>query len=83
MMNFQGVHQIQLTVIQKIQIVVQIAIRLHKHMTTKITGVNSDEVELPAGVPDTMLTAPDFVTDECHCILNIAPGEGNRPIKYI
>ena len=41
-----------------------------------------DEVEIPAGVTDTMLTAPDFVTDnERQCILNIAPGEGNRPIS--
>jgi hypothetical protein len=28
-----------------------------------------------------MLTAPDFITDnECQHILNVAPGEGNRPI---
>ena len=37
---------------------------------------SEDEVEIPAGVTDTMLTAPDF-----EYILNIAPGEGNRPIS--
>ena len=43
---------------------------------------SEDEVEIPAGVTDSMLTAPDFVTDnERQCILNIAPGEGNRPIS--
>ena len=41
-----------------------------------------DEVEIPAGVTDTMLTAPDFVTDnERQYILNVAPGEGSRPIS--
>ena len=45
---------------------------------------SEDEVEIPAGVTDTMLTAPDFVTDnERQCILNIAPGEGNRPISIV
>ena len=43
---------------------------------------SEDEVEIPAGVTDTMLTAPDFFTDnEQQYILNIAPGEGNRPIS--
>ena len=43
---------------------------------------SEDEIEIPAGVTDTMLTAPDFVTDnERQYILNIAPGEGNRPIS--
>ena len=43
---------------------------------------SEDEVEIPARVTDTMLRAPDFVTDnERQCILNIAPGEGNRPIS--
>ena len=43
---------------------------------------SEDQVEIPAGVTDTMLTAPDFVTDnERQYILNIAPGEGNRPIS--
>jgi hypothetical protein len=29
-----------------------------------------------------MLTAPDFITDnECQHILNVAPGEGNRPMS--
>ena len=43
---------------------------------------SEDEVEIPAGVTDTMLTAPDFVTDnERQYILNIAPGESNRPIS--
>ena len=40
------------------------------------------EVEIPAGVTDTMLTAPDFVTDnERQYILNVAPGERSRPIS--
>ncbi|CAB4039506.1 Hypothetical predicted protein, partial [Paramuricea clavata] len=40
------------------------------------------EAEIPAGITDTMLTAPDFVTDnERQYILNIAPGEGNRPVS--
>ena len=43
---------------------------------------SEDEIEIPAGVTDTMLTAPDFVTDnERQYILNIAPGEGSRPIS--
>ena len=43
---------------------------------------SEDEAEIPAGVTDTMLTAPDFVTDnERQYILNVAPGEGNRPVS--
>ena len=43
---------------------------------------SEDEVEIPAGVTDIMLTAPDFVTDnERQYILNVAPGEGSRPIS--
>ena len=43
---------------------------------------SEDQVEIPAGVTNTMLTAPDFVTDnEPQYILNIAPDEGNRPIR--
>ena len=43
---------------------------------------SEDESEICAGVTDTMLTAPDFMTDnERQYILNVAPGEGNRPIS--
>ena len=44
---------------------------------------SEDEAEIPAGVTtDTMLIAPDFMTDnERQYILNVAPGEGNRPIS--
>ena len=43
---------------------------------------SEDEAEIFAGVTDTMLTAPDFVTDnECQYILNVAPGEGSRPMS--
>ena len=43
---------------------------------------SEDEAEISAGVTDTMLTAPDFMTDnERQYILNVAPGEGNRPIS--
>ena len=43
---------------------------------------SEDESEIPAGVTDTMLTAPDFVTEnERQYILNVAPGEGSRPIS--
>ena len=39
---------------------------------------SEDEIEIPAGVADTMLTASDFVTEnERQCILNVAPAEGN------
>ena len=43
---------------------------------------SEDEAEIPAGITDTMLTSPDFVTDHEHQhILNVAPGEGNRPMS--
>ena len=43
---------------------------------------SEDEAETPAGVTDTMLTALDFVTDtERQYILNVAPGEGSRPMS--
>ena len=43
---------------------------------------SEDEAEIPAGVTDTMLTAPDFMTDnERQHILNVAPGEGNTPLS--
>ena len=41
---------------------------------------SEDEVEIPAGVTDTMLTNTNFVEDnESQRILNVAPGEGNKP----
>ena len=46
---------------------------------------SEDEAEIPAGITDTMLTqltSPDFVTDnERQHILNVAHGEGNRPMS--
>ncbi len=43
---------------------------------------SEDEVEIPAGVTDSMLTPPDFVNDdERQEIYNFAPGEGNRPLS--
>ena len=43
---------------------------------------SEDEVEIPAGVTDTMLTATDFMTDnERQQILNVAPGEGSTPLS--
>ena len=43
---------------------------------------SEDEAEIPAGITDTMLTSPDFVTNnERQHILNVAPGEGNRPMS--
>ena len=40
--------------------------------------LSEHEVEIPTGVTDCTLTAPDFVTDNEHqCVLNIAPVEGN------
>ena len=43
---------------------------------------SEDEAQIPAGVTDSMLTPPDFVNDgEREHILNIAPGEGNRPLS--
>ena len=41
-----------------------------------------DEDEIPAGVTDTMLTAPDFQDDtEQENILNVAPAEGSTPLS--
>lgn len=37
--------------------------------------------EVPAGVTDTMLTAPSFVEYEPQYILNFAPGEGSEPLS--
>ncbi len=57
------------------------------HCTTEQTtddedNWSEDEGEIPAGVTDTMLTAPDFVTDdERQHIINVAPGECNRPMS--
>ena len=43
---------------------------------------SENEAEIPAGVTDSMLTPPDFVGDnEREHILNVAPGEGNRPLS--
>ena len=43
---------------------------------------SEDEAEISAGVTDAMLTAPDIVTDnEPQYILNVAPGEGSRPMS--
>ena len=43
---------------------------------------SEDEVEIPAGVTDTMLTNTNFVEDnEGQHILNVAPGEGNKPLS--
>ena len=43
---------------------------------------SEDEAEIPAGVTDSMLTPPDFVDDsEREHILNVAPGESNRPLS--
>ncbi|CAB4033061.1 Hypothetical predicted protein [Paramuricea clavata] len=43
---------------------------------------SEDEAQIPPGVTDTMLTSTDFDTDnERQHILNVAPGEGNRPIS--
>ena len=39
---------------------------------------SEDEIEIPVGVTDTMLTATDFMTDnELEQTLNVAPGEGS------
>lgn len=41
-----------------------------------------DEDETPAGVTDTMLTAPDFLDDtERENIFNVAPAEGSTPLS--
>ena len=43
---------------------------------------SEDEAEIPAGITDSMLTAPDFVDDnERQSIYNFAPAEGNRPLS--
>ena len=43
---------------------------------------SEDEVEIPAGVTDTMLTNADFIENsETQHILNVAPGEGNKPLS--
>ena len=43
---------------------------------------SEDEVEIPAGVTDTMLTATDFMTqNERQHILNVAPAEGSTPLS--
>ena len=43
---------------------------------------SKEEAEIPAGVTDSMLTPPDFVDDnERKHILNVSPGEGNRPLS--
>ena len=63
--------------IMKIQMVQMIK------LIQKMTGVNwEDEAEIPAGVTDSMLTAPDFVYDnERQSIYNFPPAEGNRPLS--
>ena len=46
-------------------------------MTQNVKPSNHQHV-----ITDTMLTSPDFVTDnERQHILNVAPGEGNRPMS--
>lgn len=43
---------------------------------------SEDDVEIPTGVTDTLLTAPDFLEDtERQNVLNVAPGEGNAPLN--
>ncbi len=50
--------------------------------TTPEDDWSEDEAEIPAGVTDSMLTAPDFVDDnERQSIYNFAPAEGNRPLS--
>ena len=40
------------------------------------------EAEIPCGVTDTMLTATNFLEEnEPHCVFNVAPAEGNRPLS--
>ena len=51
-------------------------------LTDQDSEFSEDEAEIPAGVTDSMLTPPDFVDDsEREHILNVAPGEGNRPLS--
>ena len=48
----------------------------------KSDDFSEDEADIPAGVTDTMLTAPDFLDDsERQQIYNVAPGEGNTPLS--
>ena len=43
---------------------------------------SENEVEMPPGVSDTMLTPTDFLDDDSRDkILNVAPGEGNKPLS--
>ena len=43
---------------------------------------SEDEVEIPAGTTDSMLTTSDFISDsEKQEIYNFAPGEGNKPLS--
>ena len=43
---------------------------------------SEDEVEIPAGVTDTMLTSTDFLeATEHENILSVAPAKGNRPLS--
>ena len=43
---------------------------------------SENEVEMPPGVSDTMLTPTDFLDDNSrNKILNVAPGEGNKPLS--
>ncbi|CAB4032107.1 ATP-dependent DNA helicase PIF1, partial [Paramuricea clavata] len=43
---------------------------------------SKDEAEIPVGDTDTMLTSPDFLTEnERQHILNVAPGEGSTPMS--
>ena len=45
-------------------------------------GVEVDDSQLIAGVTDTMLTSPNFMDNsECERVLNVAPGEGNKPLS--
>ena len=44
--------------------------------------VEVDDSQLIAGVTDTMLTSPNFMDNsECERVLNVAPGEGNKPLS--
>ena len=43
---------------------------------------SEDGAENPCGVTDTMLTATKVLEEnEPHCVLNVAPAEGNRPLS--
>jgi hypothetical protein len=51
-------------------------------LTDEEDDFSEDEAEIPAGVIDSMLTPSDFVNDsEREHILNVAPGEGKRPLS--